>query len=443
MAQILVPVSDEATGSWTVTPLWSKVDDDSTVNATGDDTTISSDNNTAPDNADFGLSSGSDPAVSTDHVLRALWSKDGTGGHAITGVLELWEGVPDTGTLIATLSVTDVGATEVEDTYTLSGAEADSISDYSNLYLRLSRQGDTGGQPATRRSLVVDLVELEIPDAGAVTHEGSLSVAGTGSVTLEGQREAVGSLSVAGVGSVSLEGQRTTFGDFTVVGQATITLEGEIPTETKTGTLSVAGQSSVSVEGTRTTFGAVSIPGVSSLTLEGQRTAIGSVAISGQSSTTVEGQREALSALSVDATSVITIEGEVAGQKTGSLSIPASSDIAISGQRETFGDLAVPGSTAITISGVREAIASLVIEALSAISVEGEVQGAKTATMTVAASSEMSIDGQRETFGAIVITGESVIMISGETDGEVWSYGLAKVLRFEDSEPVSLKDVTI
>lgn len=167
MAQILLPDSDIAAGSWTATPLWSKVDDDSGVNPSGDGTTIASDNNTAPDNADLGLVSGTDPSSSTGHILRARWNKDASGGHAINAVLEVWQGTPGTGTLIATL--TETGITEVEtlSEYTLTGIEADSITDYSALNLRLSRQGDTGGSPNGRRSLVADLVEFEIPDAGA------------------------------------------------------------------------------------------------------------------------------------------------------------------------------------------------------------------------------------------------------------------------------------
>lgn len=167
MAQILVPISDQATGSWTTTPLWSKVDDDSTVSPTGDGTTITSDNNTSPDNADLELTNTgiSDPGVSTGHIIRARWNKSASGGHAINAVCELWQGIPGTGTLIATLSVTNIGATEVGSTYTLSAGEANSISDYNDLYLRVSRQGDTGGPPGNRRSLVVDLVEFEIPDA--------------------------------------------------------------------------------------------------------------------------------------------------------------------------------------------------------------------------------------------------------------------------------------
>lgn len=171
MAQFARPSSDVATGGWTATPLWSKVDEGSP----GDDTVVTSDNNTSPDNADFTTTDVSDPGSSTGHFLRAAWNKDASGGHVINAVLELWQGVPDTGTLIATLSVSDIGATEQEDSVELSAAEADAITDYTTLHLRLSRQGDVGGNPNGRRSLVVDFVELEVPDAAAPPTEGSVS----------------------------------------------------------------------------------------------------------------------------------------------------------------------------------------------------------------------------------------------------------------------------
>lgn len=162
MAQYVRPTGDQATGAWTSTPLWSKVDE----GAPGDGTSVTSDDNTTPDNADLQCNSVTDPAAATGHVLRAKWNKSATGGHTINAVLELWEGLPGSGTLRASLSVSDIGATPQTDTYTLSSAEANAISDYGNLYLRLSRQGDTGGSPSTRRSLVCDYCELEVPDAG-------------------------------------------------------------------------------------------------------------------------------------------------------------------------------------------------------------------------------------------------------------------------------------
>lgn len=155
MAQLLVPVSDQATGSWTNAPLWSKADADDDTDAVSE----AVGNNTDTSNADLKLASGDNPQAGTQ-TLRVRWHHDQS-GRTMQGTCELYEGDPAAGgTLITTLqSATDVGTTEAEDSTTVTG-----ISDYTALYVRLRGRG-TGGGPS--RSLHVDLVELSIPDAGA------------------------------------------------------------------------------------------------------------------------------------------------------------------------------------------------------------------------------------------------------------------------------------
>ena len=226
MAQILVPVADQAAGSWGSTPLWSKVDDDSTVNASGDGTTITSDNNTNPDDADLELTNSGvgDPGVATGHVLRARWSRSNAGNHGVQGVLQLWQGVPGTGTLIATLSsASPLETSEVEDTYTLSAGEANSITDYNDLYLRLRRSGGTGGSPGGRESLVADLVEFEIPDAsgGTTYDETGLTVDVVSTVSQDDVATLEESLAVDAVATVSVaDSVPSSGGEITVVGTA-------------------------------------------------------------------------------------------------------------------------------------------------------------------------------------------------------------------------------
>lgn len=162
MTQFARPAADQATGTWVTTPLWSKVDE----GAPGDDTDITSADNTSPDDAVFTTTIVGDPGVHTGHVLRAAWHKSAAGGHSIDAVLRLYQGDPGAGgTLIATLSVVGIGETEQTDTATLTEVQAGNITDYAGLYLLLRRAGDTGGNPNGRRSLVVDFVELELPDA--------------------------------------------------------------------------------------------------------------------------------------------------------------------------------------------------------------------------------------------------------------------------------------
>ena len=159
MAQFARPDADQAANSWTVTPLWSKVDEGSD----GGDT-IASDavgNNTNTTNADLRCTDVTDPVSDSGHIIRARWASSDTDD--MTPHCELWEGVPDVGTLRAALVGPEiVDTTEQTDTYTLSAGEADSITNYADLYLRLWGRG-TGGGPG--RSLVVEFCELEVPDA--------------------------------------------------------------------------------------------------------------------------------------------------------------------------------------------------------------------------------------------------------------------------------------
>lgn len=188
MVQILVPVADQATGSWTTAPLWSKVDDDSTDSPIGDGQTVASEDvfNTLETSVlVLTLVPGIDPEFSSGHVLRVRWHHDEP-GQTLEGNVQLRQGTTD----IALLNVSpDVGTTESEATYTLTSSEADAITDYGDLNVQIWGVGSSGGPG---RSLIVDLVELEIPDRRRLEGSPVLSVVTEGSKTeagfLEGSR---------------------------------------------------------------------------------------------------------------------------------------------------------------------------------------------------------------------------------------------------------------
>ena len=148
MAQFVRPIADVDAGSWASTPFWSKIDED--ISGGGDDSVVTSDavsNNVNTSDLDLeGTNTGiTDPAVSTGHILRVLWNSSDTDD--MTGHFELWQGVPDTGSLIAEATVELTTATEVETTHTLTSGEADAITDYNDLHFALWGRG-TGGGPA-------------------------------------------------------------------------------------------------------------------------------------------------------------------------------------------------------------------------------------------------------------------------------------------------------
>lgn len=110
------------------------------------------------------MSNVTDPVSSSGHIIRVRWRKNAAAGRNIDARCRLYVGDPNAGgTLIATLLVTNIGSTFVDSTATLTGTEADNITDYNDLYYRLTGD-DTSGSGAGRR-LYIDTAEFETPDA--------------------------------------------------------------------------------------------------------------------------------------------------------------------------------------------------------------------------------------------------------------------------------------
>jgi len=86
------------------------------------------------------LSAVTDPQLSTGHTLRMRTSADLNNQETLDFTQQLRQGYVNEGspgTLIAAQSRTGVNSTTwTTSTYNLSGAEADAITDYADLYLR-------------------------------------------------------------------------------------------------------------------------------------------------------------------------------------------------------------------------------------------------------------------------------------------------------------------
>lgn len=165
MAQFARPIGDlDNTGSWTPdveATLWEELND----GASPDGNNVVSDTTpvvTEPFTVDLGTIT--DPVSSTGHILRIRWAKNSGGGGSKTIRIELREGYVNESTLGSLRATDDYSinsTTLTTDATALSGAEADSISDYSDLQIRVMGV-------ASNRALKVDFVELETPDAGAI-----------------------------------------------------------------------------------------------------------------------------------------------------------------------------------------------------------------------------------------------------------------------------------
>lgn len=87
------------------------------------------------------LSTVTDPLSSTGHIVRYRYGKDAASGDQIDLLIELRQGYVNEGsqgTLIATVAtLTNIGVAWIAGTYTLSGAEADAITNYADLFVRI------------------------------------------------------------------------------------------------------------------------------------------------------------------------------------------------------------------------------------------------------------------------------------------------------------------
>lgn len=85
------------------------------------------------------LTAVTDPLQSTGHIVRYRYGKDVAAGAQIDLTVELRQGYVNEGaqgTLIHQAVHTNVAVFPVAGTFTLTGGEADSITDYTDLYFR-------------------------------------------------------------------------------------------------------------------------------------------------------------------------------------------------------------------------------------------------------------------------------------------------------------------
>lgn len=121
--------------------------------------------------SEFGLSSVTDPSVSTGHILRirCFQIDEDSGSHPMgsntsgTATTLAWELLQGT-TIIASGNINP--GVEATSEITLSGTEADSITNYADLRIELN-PGGGAGSPANRRGVAISWVEFEVPDAAA------------------------------------------------------------------------------------------------------------------------------------------------------------------------------------------------------------------------------------------------------------------------------------
>ena len=165
MAQFFRPTSDITVTN--VTGTFANIDETSASDA---DYISTLDNTIVTYETRFG--SRPDPLSSSGHVVRVRHAKADTNvapsttGSACSATFTLYEGT----TLRATLGTSIALGAWTTLSYTLTTGEANAITDYGNLRVRMVTT-NSGGSPANRRGGAISWIEFECPDAVATTKQ--------------------------------------------------------------------------------------------------------------------------------------------------------------------------------------------------------------------------------------------------------------------------------
>jgi len=116
-------------GVWITEPLWDLIDE----TPPSDLDYIQTPNNTGTKLCEVGLTDVADPVSDANHIISWRGARSGTGTKTINTRIYLYEGAA----LRATTQQELEGAAFALHSYTLSAAEADSITDYTDLRLRI------------------------------------------------------------------------------------------------------------------------------------------------------------------------------------------------------------------------------------------------------------------------------------------------------------------
>ena len=221
MTQYARPASDITVGSWTDE---GTVDNDGNLYTSLDEVTRDDDSSyiqgtNGAGSSEVKLSTVTDPVSSTGHILHVWFRSIGSGaGEKMDFYLYC----------ATTLIVQSINQTNRSDTYadiavTLTTDEADAITDYSDLRIRMDE--DTIG---TGEYVRITQCYIEVPDAPGTTWYGIAALAGVGAC--DGIAEVInnGIASLSGVGNCAGIAEVINNGIASLSGVGSVTAEAEV-----------------------------------------------------------------------------------------------------------------------------------------------------------------------------------------------------------------------
>lgn len=353
MAQYGVPISDFSIASWTQGAGDGDGDafdelDEGINSGTPDDATTywQSPGNPSAQKIRCGITALTDPSSSVGHWLRARCKKSS----ATTGVIDVYVRLYEGATLRAETSLLDIGAVWQTIGYLLSGAQADAISNYSDLLIEVEANTPS---TANGRRLHLTAMEFECPDAsgGSVTlagvSAGVATVSGASSLQLALAATATGVATTSGAAAISLALATASTGVATASGALTVT----------GAEVSLAGVSS----GAATVTPSLSLQLILAAVVAGLATASSAVGISRVLAAVVAGVAAASGAIGVTRPLAATASGVATA--TGATGVQMVLSAAPAGVATAAGTVTVTGSgSSVSLQGSSAGVCTVRVE---------------------------------------------------------------------------------
>lgn len=317
------------------------------------------------DQARHTLSTVTDPAVSTGHIVRFAYVRTNAGvpsgsGTAVNLTVVLMQENGGSPITIASKAITNItSGSWIADSFTLTGTEADSISDYSDLAIRFDPSGG-GGSPSNRRGVGYSWAEFEVPDAASFS-DIALNVAtsitqaeavdGIGSIAQSLPLSISAILAAEGTANIAIDATLDLTQSQSVQGLIDSGLVANISISQSQGiqgmidgalSVPIAIQYNEAIDAIGTLALAPNIAVTKSLLIEGVANIAQAVTISGGLALSLEAFGDIGAALDLDVTSLISVDGFANLSLDGTLVIDQSAVI------DGIGDIGMTGAIEIT-----------------------------------------------------------------------------------------------
>lgn len=284
------------------------------------------------------------------------------------------------------------------------------------------------------------------PSVTSVTHNGTVSMSGSGSLTPAGHTVRVGAANLSGSGSLTDTGHTVRAGAALLSGSGSMTPTGAVvlpgaanlsgsgsmslsPHVARVGAVTMSGSGSMSPAGQTVRVGAASLSGSGSLTATGHTVRAGAANLSGSGSMTAAGHKAVPGAALLTGSGSMSATGTITGLHLGAANLSGSGSMSLSpsvtrigaatlagsgsmsatGAKTETGTVLMSGSGSLTATGHKLIPGAALLSGSGSLTAAGAIQGVHPGAANLSGSGSMTAAGFKTAPGTALLTGSGTM----------------------------------